>query len=352
MDIATDEKRGFPCPTPDEKQGYSCFSIPQVSERLLWRLVRLFRDITWLSRLPQNERGGAFAGNAWFSKKYKCDARTVARWMATLEAHGWIKRVLSGPNRVAVPIVCPRVIAQFCPRFVRLLRSVLSGFRPSPLYLSEREESSNKRKAEKAKKPIHENRGFSSEPAPSELSPAESAVVVQAANAGVSEEKAPTLVREVGAAAVLDALDTLRWRIGRGKQPENPGGFVVDFARKVAEGVWKLPAAIVEARAKRERAEERRRAREARIVQSPEKIRELPAVENGQPSVPDKSNPAFPSLSDLPEDEREVLLQTALTAALAEKLAPPIRASIERKGTTSPFVAARASELLRKSVQP
>ena len=312
-----------------------------ITDPNLWRIARLYRDIVFLTRLPNNDRGGCWAGNPWFAKKYKCDVSTVRRWMAILADHGWIRLEIKGPSRLAVPIADPARILFFYRRFARLLAGVLRGSTPVPSYIPERDVNSNSQ------------RGPKSVPAPPALSEAEQAVVVQATNVGVSGDYAPTLVHKCGAETVKEAIEVALWHRRQGKTIQEPGAFVRSFAQNLKAGLWSLPAKFLEERGKAERKAEREKAVAARIVTAPPRPPQdtgsaapAPSVAPARAYVTTTAR-AGDVLASMPDGERAALLERAKAALLADPATVRIeRDNINRQGASSYLVTRRAAQLL------
>jgi hypothetical protein len=297
LTFAVSPKHTRPGPPPS-----LAFCIPDVSPLILGRLIRLYKDVCWRSL---NERGACWARRHKWRQLYGVSPDTIRRWLAILEQCGWIRRIVSGPNRLIVPLVSPHQVAAVLPEyrkrftglFTRLPRELLSGFSdPAPSSL-DREIDSNKAAAKAPAVPLP--------PLPAEAR----AVVVAAIAAGVAADAAEPLVREAGVPAVQDAIEALRYYRDRGKEIISPGGFVHDFAKNAAKGLWSLPAKLIERRERAERQAERDRARRKRLV----------AAETPAPAPP--KPPAPPSdaarLMLLPEGEVQELERRAREAMRA-----------------------------------
>lgn len=233
------------------------------SERLCKRLVFLYTRLWYLSTLPQNQKGGAYAGNDWYADKIRMpdgdrpNTDTVRKWIVILEKHGWVRRVKKAKDRVIECLVTPAEVLPFFRRFSGYFRGVFRGKVPSPHIYSERglEKNISQGRPERVKK----------EP----LTAEQERVVVQAANAGMSRKDAEAAVRKAGVEAVNDALTVLQYQAGkkRGEGIEDTGAYLAGLVKRAVEGVLRLPRAIAEARAIAERKAEREKARAARIVQ-------------------------------------------------------------------------------------
>lgn len=98
------------------------FRLPDVGAKLLWQLMRLYRDICHLS---DNDEGHCFAHNQYFVDKYNrghdnhrtkdgtfapASEPTIRRWVSLLVEHGWIGSEVSGPNRRLWPLIHPSTL--------------------------------------------------------------------------------------------------------------------------------------------------------------------------------------------------------------------------------------------------
>jgi hypothetical protein len=95
------------------------FRMPVAGRQLLWNQVRLYREIVYLARNPDNNTGGCWARNQYFivKRKFNCSDATLRRWLETLVECGWIRRVVRGPNRLLIPDCGPCPYPLFLPAF-------------------------------------------------------------------------------------------------------------------------------------------------------------------------------------------------------------------------------------------
>jgi hypothetical protein len=182
---------------------------------------------------------------------------------------------------------------------------------------------------------------------------------VQAANAGVSPDRAETLVRTLGSQPVADAVAIALGRQQRGKEIAERGGYIVRMAENLASGLWKLPAWLIKERDAAERKAERDHAAAQRVVTSPVpegKQRTEPAPFRGL-SRPDGSftarsiSPIIDLTTPLTTAERHALEQRALSEVLAAAT-PLTRPLIERRGIGHNHVQAHLRYLLAREPPP
>jgi hypothetical protein len=329
-------QRGYPALPP--AADLPAFCVPDVSPLILGRLIRLYKDVLWRSF---NHRGGCWARRHKWRQLYGASADTIRRWLVLLEQCGWIRRVVSGPNRLIIPLVSPHQVAAVLPQyrrrftglFKRLPRELLSGFGdPAPLSLV---------------REIHNNKGAaaptSSTPARPlpllpPLSPEARAVVVAAIAAGVAASAAEPLVREAGAPAVQDAIEALRYYRDRGREIVSPGGFVHDFALHVARGLWSLPARLIERRERAERKAERERAARQRLVRAQPPASAMASASAASAAAPPEPPAAPPALPALPSDAARLTLLPEVEVRELERRAREI---LRSQGEASKMMESR-----------
>lgn len=232
--------------------------LAELSERLEWRVCRLYRDICFLFGLRDSQQKGyVFAESHWFTEKYKCDAATLRRWQAVLVKHGWLASIGKGPQRRLIPLVHPGKVVVFFARFARLFSGVLRGFWGRPPISPEKERNSNRSVAPKSQ---------------DACSGKETAVVALLRQNGIGTEKqAVSLVREFGVERCLEQLDALPYR-----KALNPGAILSSSIRED----YPAPPGLIAARESQKRqeeervkAEELRRRREAERQRRSEEAR-------------------------------------------------------------------------------
>ena len=218
-------------------------ALSGLSERLEWRVCRLYRDICFLFSLKDSrDKGYVFAQATWFTEKYHCNPATLRRWQATLIKHGWLASVGKGPQRRLIPLLHPGKVLSFFARFARLFSGVLRGFWRRLPISPEREKNSNRDK-DKPKARV-------SSPIQTPLTGQEQAVVVQLRQTGIgTDSQAISLVKEFGIDRCLEQLDALPYR-----KSSNPGALLASSIREN----YPAPPGLISRREQENRKEEER----------------------------------------------------------------------------------------------
>jgi len=223
-------------------------ALEGVSERLEWRICRLYRDICFLFSLKDSrDKGYVFAEAHWFTEKYHCNPATLRRWQSALVKHGWLASVGKGPQRRLIPLLHPGKVLSFFARFARLFSGVLRGFWRRLPISPEKERNSNKGKDNaKTKKTA---------PVQTSVTGVEQAVVVQLRQTGIgTDSQAICLVKEFGIDRCLEQLDALPYR-----KSSNPGALL---ASSIRENYPAPPGLISQREANNRKEEERLKAQD------------------------------------------------------------------------------------------
>jgi len=227
-------------------------SLAGLSERLEWRVCRLYRDICFLFSLKDSRsKGYVFAEAKWFTEKYECNPATLRRWQAVLIQHGWLASIGKGPQRRLIPLLHPGKAVVFFARFARLFSGVLRGFWRRLPISPEKERNSNrdsdtKRVTTETKKTATIQTALTSQ---------EQAVVAQLRTKGIgTDSQAISLVREYGINRCLEQMDALSFR-----RAINPGAIL---AASIRENYPAPPGLIAQRESENRREEERLKAQE------------------------------------------------------------------------------------------
>lgn len=259
------------------------FTLPDASPKLMWRLMRMYRDVC---ALCQNERGVCFATNKYFADNYSrghkdrrteagtfapASEATVRRWIALLVEHGWIGSEVCGPDRTLWPLIHPSTLLKveslrslakdfFERHFKRLLTATLNALTPS-LLIVDPDKGSTKNIANRPAK--YQKK----EPLSVDLSVSQQEVVAAIASQfGVDTDWLTGFVTksEKAVQALWDALDITRWAKSQDKLKFNAAGYLRNWAEGLLSGKRTLPGAVIAVR----EAEIVRRERAARDEQT------------------------------------------------------------------------------------